>query len=313
VITSLRLLTLLSIAALVVVLSGCGGGGDDSASSVDQTGTVPKVARPKAPPIDPNVKNQINTISGDPQFQQSTAPKAKFSTPTSGEDESQAAYDYLAAVIQDADKVWSAWFKNNGLQEPYTGYDILQAGQEFTSKCTDAYGNQTTADTDFNNAFYCSEDQFTKDGVTYTGTVVLPLNTFLKMWGGDIFGQQSNFQGDFEAATIAAHEWGHSIQDNLAKQLPDLGAISSVSNNELLADCFSGVWAFSAYAQGLLDNGDVNEAVDALQTIGDYDTEAPDHHGTPDERATAWEIGYYGTQADPRGGVPLNCIKAYWK
>jgi predicted metalloprotease len=207
---------------------------------------------------------------------------------------------YLEAVIQDADRVWVDYFASiQGLAEPFVSYRIVQSGQSFTSECG------MTITTDHPNAYYCPTDV---DDV-YTGTIWLPLETFTKMWNGDIFGQQSTRTGDFAAAAVVAHEFGHHIQDELETQLklPPIKAAdgSRIAENELIADCFSGVWAYSAYESGYLEGTDVEEAVAGLDAIGDAQPGGADPHGTPEQRSEAFMLGYnYGT--------PANCINSYW-
>jgi predicted metalloprotease len=94
--------------------------------------------------------------------------------------------------------------------------------------------------------------------------------------------------GDFAVAYIVAHEYGHEIQNELGldrKGLP-------VMNLELQADCYAGNWAKSAYDQNQLEDGDVEEAIDAALAVGDFDASNPAHHGTPEQRAEAWQTGF---------------------
>ena len=56
---------------------------------------------------------------------------------------------------------------------------------------------------------------------------------------------------------------------------------------ELQADCYAGTWAKSAADQNRLDDGDVDEALDAALAVGDFDQSNPTHHGTPEQRVRA--------------------------
>jgi predicted metalloprotease len=78
--------------------------------------------------------------------------------------------------------------------------------------------------------------------------------------------------GDFAQAYVIAHEVGHHVQ-NL------LGTMSKVQrageNNrlsvalELQADCYAGVWGYYAQQKGILEAGDVEEALRAAAAVGD--------------------------------------------
>ncbi len=85
--------------------------------------------------------------------------------------------------------------------------------------------------------------------------------------------------------------YGDEIQDELGlydkygDQLP-------TSAFELQADCYAGTWAHSAGQNNQLEEGDVQEAIDAALAVGDFDASNPGHHGTPEQRATAWNTGF---------------------
>ena len=80
-----------------------------------------------------------------------------------------------------------------------------------------------------------------------------------------------------------AHEYAHQVQDELGlferygQQLPTMAF-------ELQADCYAGTWAKSAYRENRLEDGDVQEALDAALAVGDFDAGNPGHHGTPEQR-----------------------------
>ena len=85
--------------------------------------------------------------------------------------------------------------------------------------------------------------------------------------------------GDFAQAYVIAHEVGHHVQNLLgisAKVDQMRGRVSQADYNrlsvklELQADCFAGVWANHAQqARQILEQGDVEEAMNAAAKIGD--------------------------------------------
>jgi len=203
---------------------------------------------------------------------------------------------------QHADKVWTRWFLANGLQEPFVQYEIVRPGETFQSKCDGGL----SIPSDYPNAFYCPVDGDPDD----PGVVILPAQTMARMWTGDIFRRQVDRlkrTGDFAAGVITAHEFGHHVVDSHATQVGRFRP--QKPNSELIADCFAGVWADSVRLEEYLEEGDIDEGLNALAVIGD-DT---GDHGTGPERDNAFSIGLNGTQAQPGGGEPLRCIEEYWK
>ncbi len=78
--------------------------------------------------------------------------------------------------------------------------------------------------------------------------------------------------GDFAQAYVIAHEVGHHVQ-NLLGTMDKVNAAGN-SNQlsvrlELQADCYSGVWANYVQKKGLLEAGDVEEAMKAASAVGD--------------------------------------------
>ena len=95
--------------------------------------------------------------------------------------------------------------------------------------------------------------------------------------------------GDFAPVTILAHEWGHHIQ--VLASAPDPGG----NTFELQADCLAGVYALDAEDQGILDPGDITEAVTMSQAAADplgLPQDQPGSHGINDDRITAFMGGY---------------------
>ncbi len=78
--------------------------------------------------------------------------------------------------------------------------------------------------------------------------------------------------GDFAEAYVIAHEIGHHVQNLLGTmdKVQQAGNTNDLSVRlELQADCYAGVWAHYAQQQGLLEVGDVEEALRAAQAVGD--------------------------------------------
>lgn len=116
--------------------------------------------------------------------------------------------------------------------------------------------------------------------------------------------------GDFAQAYVIAHEVGHHIQRLLGieprvRQMQQNA--SKVQANqlsvrmELQADCFAGVWGRDMEKQGLLEMGDLQEALNAAQAIGDDRLQqqsqgrvVPDSftHGTSEQRYTWFKRGF---------------------
>ena len=95
--------------------------------------------------------------------------------------------------------------------------------------------------------------------------------------------------GDFAAAFVLAHEFGHAMQQRLPRQEP-LGVL-----RELQADCFAGAWARNVQDQGLLEAGDLDEATIAVFQARDVPGTPftdPQAHGTGFERTRAFTDGY---------------------
>jgi predicted metalloprotease len=190
---------------------------------------------------------------------------------------------FLTAVTKDVDAYWTKVFKDSGLPEPKVNYQWIPAGQTVASACGDENG--TLGD---QAAAYCAADdtisisqKFASD--ISSGALDQALPGSSQGYGGTV--------GDFSVAYIVAHEYAHEIQDELGffdrygQQLPTMAF-------ELQADCYAGTWAKNAQRENRLQDGDVQEALDAALAVGDFDTGSPGHHGTPEQREAAWNNGF---------------------
>lgn len=112
--------------------------------------------------------------------------------------------------------------------------------------------------------------------------------------------------GDFAVAFIVAHEVGHAIQFAVYGGGPlELSRTSSARIGELSrafelqADCLAGAWARYVQDLGLLDPGDVEEAIALADRVGDT-ADGGASHGTAEERADQFRAGM-------RDGRPASC------
>jgi len=124
--------------------------------------------------------------------------------------------------------------------------------------------------------------------------------------------------GDFAQAYVIAHEVGHHVQNLLgissqvqaAQQRSSKSEANELSVRlELQADYFAGVWAHHANKRGILDPGDIEEALNAASAIGDDRLQeqsqgyvVPDAftHGSSEQRYRWFKKGY--DSGDPDQG-----------
>jgi predicted metalloprotease len=186
---------------------------------------------------------------------------------------------FLTAVTTDVDAYWTKAFADAGLPEPNVGYSWIPAGRTAASACGEdgTLGDTAAAYCPGDDTIYISQ-KFATD--IYNGALDEALPGSAQGYGRTI--------GDFSVAYIVAHEYAHQVQDELGlfeQQLPTRAF-------ELQADCYAGTWAKSAYQENRLEDGDVQEALDAALAVGDFDAGNPGHHGTPEQRAAAWNRGF---------------------
>lgn len=107
--------------------------------------------------------------------------------------------------------------------------------------------------------------------------------------------------GDFAQAYVIAHELGHHVQ-NLTDRIGRRGDRDQISI-ELQADCLAGAWGRDADRRGLLEMGDVEEALNAASQIGDDTLQRKTQgrvqpetwtHGSSAQRVASFRKGYDG-------------------
>ncbi|EPH6762708.1 KPN_02809 family neutral zinc metallopeptidase [Cronobacter dublinensis] len=142
--------------------------------------------------------------------------------------------------------------------------------------------------------FYCPADS----------TVYIDLSFY------DEMKQKLGADGDFAQGYVIAHEVGHHVQRLLSiepkvRQLQQNASQTEVNRLsvrlELQADCFAGVWGNAMQKEGVLETGDLQEALNAAQAIGDDRLQqqsqgrvVPDSftHGTSDQRYSWFKRGF---------------------
>ncbi len=100
-------------------------------------------------------------------------------------------------------------------------------------------------------------------------------------------GEVSLEYGDAAAFLALLHEYGHAVQH----QLGLLGRRRTLKAIELEADCLAGAQMTVLDRLGMVEPGDLQEAVNSYRRFGDYARNSRHHHGTPGERSSAFLAG----------------------
>lgn len=193
---------------------------------------------------------------------------------------------FVATVLAETEDVWSGIFKAQG--GTYTKPTLVLFSGQVRSAC----GFASAAA----GPFYCPNDR----------------KAYIDLSFYDELSRRFGASGDFAQAYVLAHEIGHHVQ-NLIGVLPEFHkrrqTMSETEANrlsvrvELQADCFAGIWAHYTDQKGLLEKGDIEEALNAAHQIGDDTLQrrtqgyvVPDsfNHGTSKQRAKWFRRGYEG-------------------
>ncbi len=160
---------------------------------------------------------------------------------------------FVSTVLADTEDVWGDVFRQNGTtyQNPRL---VLFRGRTPT-----ACGTGQAA----MGPFYCPADR----------------KVYIDLGFYETLKNRLGAPGDFAQAYVIAHEVGHHVQNllGISSRVDQMrGRVSQVEYNhlsvrlELQADCFAGVWAHHAQnARQILEQGDVEEAMNAAAKIGD--------------------------------------------
>lgn len=168
--------------------------------------------------------------------------------------EDRAEGDFVSVVLADTEEIWTKVFAEQ-LGQPYRPATLVLFKEATRSACGGA--------SEATGPFYCPADR----------KVYLDTAFFTTMH------QRLSAGGDFAAAYVVAHEIGHHIQNELGilgeatrirQQVSETESNAISVMVELQADCLSGIWAREAAdTLGVVEAGDVEEAVNAARQIGD--------------------------------------------
>jgi predicted metalloprotease len=189
--------------------------------------------------------------------------------------------NFVGVMVKDTEDYWGTYFRQQG--DTYTAPKVVLFSGQTESACG-------VADTS-SGPFYCPNDS----------------KVYIDLAFYDQLRRQFGAPGDFAQAYVIAHEVGHHVQ-NLIGVLPEFNqqrqsmtqeqANAASVKVELQADCFAGAWAKGEFEQGFLEDGDVNEAMNAANQIGDdrlTGGRVPSSqftHGTSEQRMRWFRQGY---------------------
>lgn len=191
---------------------------------------------------------------------------------------------FVATVLADTEDVWRAQFRQMG--GTYRDPKLVLFRGSYPTACGQGQAAM--------GPFYCPGDRKVYIDLSFYETMKTRLGA----------------PGDFAQAYVIAHEVGHHVQNlmGITEKVDAMrGRASPAQHNamsvrlELQADCLAGVWAHHAQqARQVLEQGDVEEALNAATQIGDdalqrhsQGTVVPESftHGTSAQRVTWFKRG----------------------
>ena len=209
------------------------------------------------------------------------APGAQSERRGSPEEEELARF--VRVVLADTEDAWGETFSRMGRQ--YRKPTLVLFSGQVQSGCGVAGAAV--------GPFYCPADQ----------RLYIDLSFYREL--RERFGAP----GDFAQAYVIAHEVGHHVQNLLGTMDQVHSAQGRLSRGEynrlsvrleLQADFYAGIWARYAQNKGYLEAGDVEEALNAANSIGDdkLQRQAQGHvvpdsftHGTSEQRMRWFRLG----------------------
>jgi uncharacterized protein len=191
---------------------------------------------------------------------------------------------FVSTVLASTEDAWTEVFRQGGAE--YRPPRLVMFNGSTRTAC--GLGQSAAG------PFYCPEDR----------TVYIDLSFY------QMLQQRFKAPGDFAQAYVVAHEVGHHVQyllgtmskvQSLRQRMSERQYNQLSVRLELQADCYAGIWARqSQQAKGWLEEGDVEEGLDAASQIGDdtmqkrtQGTVVPDAftHGSSKQRVYWFRVG----------------------
>ncbi|MBA3541642.1 MAG: neutral zinc metallopeptidase, partial [Deltaproteobacteria bacterium] len=175
--------------------------------------------------------------------------KTKTTSGTAPVDPDAELVDYIKFTMKDIQDTFQAKFREDGQTYERAKLYIF----------TDAIGTACGRSSAEIGPFYCPGDN----------QAYIDLSFYRDLR------QRFGAPGDFAQAYVLAHEIGHHIQNLTGSERRQKRGRNERERNaasvrvELQADCYAGVWGYSAQSRKLLDAGDIEEALTAASAIGD--------------------------------------------
>jgi len=201
--------------------------------------------------------------------------------------EQQQLAQFTGVVLADTEDAWNGLLEEKGIryEEPKL---VL-----FTDRVSSACGQAEAA----MGPFYCPGDH----------KIYIDLGFYQQLK------DNHDAPGDFAQAYVIAHEVGHHVQNllgissqvqNAQRSLGEAEGNKLSVRLELQADCFAGIWAHrTEKAKHILEQGDIEEALNAASAIGDdrlqkqargYASPESFTHGSSEQRVKWFKKGLLG-------------------
>ncbi|MEO8297948.1 MAG: neutral zinc metallopeptidase [Burkholderiales bacterium] len=164
-----------------------------------------------------------------------------------------AQMKFLRVVAADTEEVWAKVLPAAGVQ--YQDPRIVVFRGSYPTACGQGEAAM--------GPFYCPGDH----------------KVYIDLGFYDTLRERLGAPGDFAQAYVVAHEVGHHVQNLLGtsakvdamRERLNTARMNALSVRvELQADCYAGIWAYhSQRSKGWLEQGDLEEALNAASKIGD--------------------------------------------
>jgi len=240
----------------------------------------------------------IYFLGGDPTqiLNNSQLNNSQTTSSYQGTEEENELAQFVSVVLAETEDVWTELFRKEGAN--YTHPKLVLYSKSVQSAC--GFAGAATG------PFYCPGDN----------------NLYIDLSFFDELQQRFKAPGDFAMAYVVAHEVGHHVQTLLGITEKVMSLRSRLSEKEfnkylvrfeLQADYLAGVWAHYVKRMNLLEEGDIDEALNAASAVGDDRIQnstqgyvVPDSftHGTSEQRKQWFYKGF--RSGDLNGGDTFN-------